>query len=709
MAKNNEAKIKFIAETGEFNEQIKDAEGSLKELRSELKLNSTQMKGAGETAELLKDRHNALQKELDASRKKTEALTKKVEAAERIFGENSDEAKRLRTQLNNAKNAEEAISNEIKDVNKKLKEQAQGFEEAGDSAKKASDGFTVMGGAAAELAADAIQGAINKVGEFIDYLVELPEATREIRQDMATLDTSFERSGFTVEQAKNTWRELYNVFGEDDRAVEAANLIAKMSKDQEDLNSWVTITRGVWGTYQDSLPVEGLAEASNETAKTGKVTGVLADALNWSGEAATMFADYMSEDVTTAEDAFNEALKKCTTEEERQALITETLTKLYGDASTKYQEASGSQIAAKDATAENILVQNELADTIEPLTTTWQGMKNEMLQGILPAVGKFTEWGIGALNWMKEHPVAMRVIVAVLTGFAVAVGALAIAWGVYQVAQWAANASMLGCPLTWIVLAIAAVVAAIILLISYWDEVVAAVKRCVNWVVQAWGTCTSWLNSNVIQPIANFFKNLWTGVKNAFGSAGEWIKTKWSGITSWFSQKIASIKNTFATVKNAILSPFRTAIDKVKGLFNKLKLKFPNIKLPHFSVTPKGWKIGDLLKGSIPKLGIKWYAKGGIMTKPTVFGMNGNNAMVGGEDGPEAILPINRLQDYISEAINKDAQNADLQRLAYSIDKLANRPVQLNVNGRNFATATAGDTDSVNGFRSILLERGLAL
>src|SRR5690606_14930363 len=98
--------------------------------------------------------------------------------------------------------------------------------------------------------------------------------------------------------------------------------------------------------------------------------------------------------------------------------------------------------------------------------------------------------------------------------------------------------------------------------------------------------------------------------------------------------------------KTAIQNPIQTAVNVVKSLIDKLKgffnftWKLPKLSLPHFSVKPSGWQIGDLLKGSIPKLGVEWYADGGIMTDPTVFGFNGRNAMVGGEAGPEAIAPI---------------------------------------------------------------------
>lgn len=345
MAKN-EAKIKFIAETGKFNDEIKKSNDQMSKLRAELKLNETQAKETGDTVESLKDKQKNLENQLKVSKDKIEAVNQKLNKAVEIYGKNSTEVIKLERQLANARTEEEKIKQAISLCNTELEQQADAAKEAesataqltdkinkqqteltklksdyvevvlqygetsdeaeklareindlsselkqsktafssatdkadeldkslddvGDSAANTEDGFTIAKGAIADLASSAIQMAIGKVSEFISYLRELPEATRELRQDMATLDTSFERAGFTTEQATNTWKELYTVFGEDDRAVEAANLIAKMSDNQEDLNSWVTITQGIWGSYQDSLPVEGLAEASMETAKVG--------------------------------------------------------------------------------------------------------------------------------------------------------------------------------------------------------------------------------------------------------------------------------------------------------------------------------------------------------------------------------------------------------------------------------------------------------
>lgn len=873
MAKN-EAKIKFTAETGQFNQEIQNANREMSELKAELKLNETQMKATGATVEALERKHSILEDQLKASENKTEALNQKVQKAVEIFGENSTEASKLRTQLLNAQTAEEKLRQEVAKCENELKQQDDALEDAGDSAKGAADGFDIAKGAIADLASEAIQAAIGKVSEFIDYLKELPEATREIRQDMATLDTSFEKAGLSAEQGTQTWKDLYRVFGEDDRAVEAANLIAKMSDNQQDLNNWVTITQGIWGSYQDSLPVEGLAEASMETAKTGEVTGVLADALNWSSEAATMFADYMSEDVTTAEGAFNEALKKCTTEEERQALITETLTALYGDAAAKYEEASGAQLDAKEATAENILVQNELADTLEPVTTAWQEMKTDALEAFQPVIESVSGAMVSAMDWMREHPVLLKVVGAALGVVAAALVALTVVVTAFTVAQWAMNSAILANPITWIIVAviaaIAAVIAIIVLVIEYWDEIVAAVKKCWESVKETLSVWGEWIDANVIQPVIAFFTSLWDGIKNIWDgicnaiqtawdficnlvtvgvqlvgsiltaafqiitlpfrfiwenckeyvfAAWEWIKSKistainavrnvistvmnaiktvfstiwnaiksvvssvWNSIKSVISTAVNSVKTTvsnvwntiknatstaFNTVKNtalniwngiktaisnvvngvkstvsniwnsiktatsnafnsvkstattvwnniksAILTPIEAARDKIKGVvdaikgfFSNMNISLPNIKLPHFKVTGKL----SISPPSVPKLSIDWYKDGGIMVNPTIFGMNGNHLMAGGEAGPEAILPIDKLEDYISGAIEKTMNVVNLESLANAIEDLANRPISMNINGRQFAYATASDTDSVGGMRSTFRSRGLAV
>lgn len=151
-----------------------------------------------------------------------------------------------------------------------------------------------------------------------------------------------------------------------------------------------------------------------------------------------------------------------------------------------------------------------------------------------------------------------------------------------------------------------------------------------------------------------------------------------NGIHSMNQQVQNSIWNTLAGIVKMIGNWVGNIWDKIKGIGEKFKnafkfnIELPKIKLPHFSIKPSGWKIGDLLKGSIPKLGIEWYAKGAVLNKPSIFSYNPatGNAMGGGEAGPEALAPISTLQQYVREAV-ADANNGISYYLQKILDILA--------------------------------------
>lgn len=921
MAKRNEAKIQFTADCKEFNDQIQKANSAMTELRSELKLNATQMDINGKSIDKLEEKHSILQKQLEASKDKTEALSGKLDAAIRNYGEGSTEVDKYRTQLLNAQTAqmkfEKAVSDcekeiaefkselnateeasdktetaterltktidgqkdklnklkdeyvevvlqygktsdeakeladEIEELSEVLRdnqkalgkaEQAadeldKSFDNASKAASDAGDGFTVFKGVVADLAADALQAAVGKLSEFASYLADLPSETMELRQSMSTLTTAFDTQNFSTETATETWKDLYAVFGDDQTAVEAANHIARMSDNQKDLNDWVRISTGLYATYQDAINPAAIAESAKETAACGKITGQFADALNWSSEAATMFASYMSEDVTTAEDAFNVALSECTTEQERQKLITDTLTALYGDAADTYRETASAQIEAKEATAEHMLVENELASSIEPVTTAWQEMKTTLLTAVQPAIEKIADAMGDMLEWMQEHPTAVKAIAAAVAVLAIGLSGLAIAVGIYTAAQWAMNSAILANPITWIavaiIAAIAAIVAIVVVLIEHWDEIkakCAEVWESIKATLSQWG---EWINTNVVQPVVNFFKSMWESIKNAWDTicnavqvallfigeilstafeiitlpwrfiwenckeyifaAWEWIKEKvslalnfvsqiintafsavrdffsqiwnsckdtilqawesiknavsqatssvylkvlsiwnsvktvtltawnnvkngianvWNGIRNTISSGLNSAKSTVTNVLNSIKSKFtsifdgvkntvKNAIDKIKSYFN-FSWSLPKIKMPHFSISGKF----SLDPPSIPKFSVEWYKDGGIFTKPTIF--NTAYGLKGvGEAGAEAVLPIDRLEGYISGAIEKAQNVVNLQSLANAIENLAIRPVVVKINDRQFAMATASASDGVNGLRTSFKNRGL--
>ena len=171
----------------------------------------------------------------------------------------------------------------------------------------------------------------------------------------------------------------------------------------------------------------------------------------------------------------------------------------------------------------------------------------------------------------------------------------------------------------------------------------------INQIQAAWTWLTTTFNNIKIMlrkkmmEIKLYTAMIWQKIKDAITApirkVSEWLSNAWSAIRE-------RAKNGFQRIKDAIVSPIEKARDLIKGIIDKIKSFFqfdfqlPHIKLPHFYIDPRGWSIGDLLDGVIPSLGIDWYAKGGIFKSPSVIGV--------GERGPEAVLPIEKLQGMLN-------------------------------------------------------------
>ena len=251
------------------------------------------------------------------------------------------------------------------------------------------NGIATAGKWAAGIATAAAGVATAVGGAF----VAAAESTREYRNEMAKLETAFQTAGHTSEAAKATYGELNAVLGDSGQAVEAANHLAQLCDTEEELQKWTDICTGVYATFGASLPIEGLTEAANETAKVGTLTGGLADALNWAG---------------VNEEEFQASLDKCNTEQERQALITETLTGLYDEASDTYKEANADIIEANKAQENMNATMAEIGAIAEPVITLFKNMFAEMLMNYMPAIQQLAE---------KLLPVLMNVVDAILPAF----------------------------------------------------------------------------------------------------------------------------------------------------------------------------------------------------------------------------------------------------------------------------------------------------
>lgn len=204
-----------------------------------------------------------------------------------------------------------------------------------------------------------------------------------------------------------------------------------------------------------------------------------------------------------------------------------------------------------------------------------------------------------------------------------------------------------------------------------------------------WNTISS-VASGIWNGISSTLSGIWNGISSTvsgvFNGIASTLSGIWNGISSTASGIWNGIKDTIGGAIDGAKNLVGNAIDAIKGFFN-FKFEWPHIPLPHFhvsgSINPLDWIKG---KG-LPSFGIEWYAKGGILTKPTAFGMNGNSLMVGGEAGKEAVLPLNeRNLSAIGRGIAKtmDAQGTiininisdNIIREEADIDKIANRVSQ---------------------------------
>ena len=305
--KEIENKRKFLQAA---NTKYQEAQSNINHYNAELA--KAKQKEAEESSAL-----GQLTKKITEQRAKVDSLGKAYKSAVITYGKNSKEAKNLAKSLQTA-------SKELDETEQQAKQ-----------AERALDGLTGAAGDAATKV--SLFGKLGKEGGKIVKGLGLSitalgvgffksaSATRELRTSLGKLDTAFTTNGHSAEDARKTYETLYGILGDSDQATEAASMLASLTDNEKDLKKWTDIATGVFATFGDSLPIESLAEAANETAKTGEVTGTLADALNWAG---------------INQDTFQKKLDECTTEhEDGRHDAGEADTELVEDNATEEQKA----------------------------------------------------------------------------------------------------------------------------------------------------------------------------------------------------------------------------------------------------------------------------------------------------------------------------------------------------------------------------------
>ena len=697
--------VEIGGDTTKLGKALESVNKKSNDLSSELGEINRQLKFDPKNTELLAQKQKVLEEAIGATAEKLDKLKEAEKQVQKQFerGEVSEE------QVRALKREIIATEGKMESYKKAAKEAAEHTEELG---KQAEDTSEQMAGALST----GLKGAAAGMTAIAAAATASAESTREYRTDMGKLETAFETAGKSSEAATETYKALQSILGDSGQAVEAANHLAQLAETEADLAKWTEIATGVYAAFGSSLPIENLTEAANETAKTGAITGGLADALNWANTEGMNFGVSLKENIaftelsskeleklteaeraeyearkaqyeeiekynlsvaeaTSAEEKFQIALDNCTTEQERQALITSTLNTLYGAAAEQYKETNADVIAANEANERWTASLAEVGASVEPLLTAVKDMGATLLETLVPVIDAIT-------NNLPIVAVGVAGVTAALIAFKIAaIAATAAAEGM-TLAQYAAaaaqkvlNTVMNANPIGLVILAVTALITIVMALVKNWESV------------------------------STFFKNLWDNIKNIFNSAVNGIKTIMGNLVTSAVNKLKEIPSKVISIGG----------DLVSGLWQgvKDKLNWLKQKLSSFATSVLD-SIKDFFGVHSPSTETEWLGK--MLDEGMAIGVTKN--------ADEPIKAMDRLSSDMLTAASGEGditlerrinntfgtsaptQDSGLQNTLNKILGAIERGQVIMLDGKTLVGSTADRYDTELGQRRVLAERG---
>lgn len=685
-------------------DEAKLLEAEQKRLTSSFALQSAELGENATESEKTALAQKQLSSQMDLARRSINNLEGQLDASKRAYGENSTEVIQLETKLNEARTSMTRFERSLKDV-----------QTASDKTERSMDGLKTG------LAGLVGAGSIGAMGGFVSSM-------QETNQQLAMMETQVQNTGVAIEDIEGA-RNSFAAVGQDvTQATESmGNLTQAGFKTKDELEDIAEGISGAIVKYGNTFSSEGLAESINSTAQLGEATGQLTDLLEKEGINV---------------EKFNEKLSGIADETDRANFISQTfadqgLNSMY----EQYTKANPEIVKQAESQREMEQALSELSVILTPLVTQvsdfvtriieWANENPKLVEGIGIAVGVIGGLGI-ALGVVAP-------ILATLTGLATALGVGLL-------------------PLIGIIAGVAAAITGIILVIRNWSTITEFISekwsQFISWITEVVSKLASdfskWftdmknsavdkfnelkngatdkfneLQSKVVGVITKFKNNIVnraTEIKNGFVNRATELKNSvidsYNGLKSKAESIVNNLKNgvvnkfnelknnaseIMQNAKDLITDPIDTAkdtisdiIDEIKGFFSGLKLKLPKIelpKMPKFEISG-GFSLKPL---KVPKISVKWNADGGIFTTPTIFGMNNGVLQGAGEAGPEAALPL-----------NEQTLGAIGRGIASTMQNNSNRPIILQIDGKQFAQVIGDYTDHEGGVRIRRMERGLA-
>lgn len=651
------------------NKEIKDTQTQLKDVNRLLKMDP------GNT-ELLRQKYDLLNKSIDSTEKKLDTLKqaekqvqdqfKRGKVSESQYNALKREVIATESNLKNLKSEAQKTDNAIRGIDEKP------VEEVASAADKAETSLKDAGKEASNFGDYLKAGAIVEGSKaIISGMKDIADESREYMKIMGSLEISSQAAGYTAEQTASSYKTLYGVLGDDQTAATTTANLQALGLSQSQLDQIINGTIGAWATYGDSIPIDSLSEAINETVKTGNVTGTFADVLNWAG---------------TSEDEFNAKLQAANSESERANLVLQEL-------------ANQGLMTAGQAWQEN----NEALFENNQANADLQEQLSELGETVMPIITAVTQGIANILSWFNNLSPEVQNFIGIVLGL---VAAISTVIGVIQGIS-GALALLSANPISLIIMAVAALVAAFIYLwnnceefrefwINLWDTISSAFSAVWDAIVNfftvtipdAWNSVVDffWQGyytwQSIWQSIGDFFSGIWDGIvsfftetiPNAWNSlvdfcwqgyyawqevwqnVGDFFSGIWDGIVGFFTETIPNawnglmdifnkigswwsgiwngVRDTFSNVFNSLVNIAKQPINAIIGLINGIidglnwmigGLNQLSFDIPDWVPIFGGKKFGI----NIPTIGkIPYLASGGVLSQ---------GSAVVGEAGPELL------------------------------------------------------------------------
>lgn len=374
---------------GVLQNDLANANKKLKDVSAYQKQQNAVAKSRDRVNELQAE-HERLTREIEEAGQATPELTRKLQANERALQKAQEATSREEERLQELSETLREAGIDTDNLGRDTEELRRNYERLEQSQKKIQEITEKQNknNEAISKTKGQIAGTIGTVTALAGSFFALDAATEEYRNNQAKLNTAFQAAGLSTDAAKQAYAGFYKILGDDDTATEASQLLAKLARSEADVSKWTDIAAGVYGTFGDSLPIEGLIESANETARTGTITGSFADAINWASKEGETFGVTLKENTKaneewnkaveaceSAEDYFNLALQSCGSEAERNQLIMDTLQGTYQDATNAFKENNKQIIQNRQAQ----VVWNDILGKTGQIAGTVKGMIIEML------------------------------------------------------------------------------------------------------------------------------------------------------------------------------------------------------------------------------------------------------------------------------------------------------------------------------------------